>query len=90
MDPANRCSAITRPGGRVDVQAVIDAERQRAVLNAGIRPDPPLPMMIDMDDPAHVGASWLTPASPAGEGQEGAIAALCDTLIRRRVLSAAV
>ncbi len=43
-------------GLRRDVrQAVIDAERQTELLNAGgIRSRPAaLPMMIDMDDPAH-------------------------------------
>ncbi len=38
-------------------QAVIDAERQPELFSnaGGIRPDQPaLPMMIDMDDPAHL------------------------------------
>ncbi|KAA1248730.1 cytochrome P450 [Mycobacterium simiae] len=68
-------------------QAVIDAERQPELFSnaGGIRPDQPaMPMMIDMDDPAHLLRRKLVNAGftrKQVKGREESIAALCDTLI---------
>ncbi|EQM20673.1 cytochrome P450 [Mycobacterium tuberculosis GuangZ0019] len=68
-------------------QAVIDAERQPELFSnaGGIRPDQPaLPMMIDMDDPAHLLRRKLVNAGftrKRVKDKEASIAALCDTLI---------
>lgn len=68
-------------------QAVIDAERQPELFSnaGGIRPDQPaMPMMIDMDDPAHLLRRKLVNAGFTRKrvhDREESIAALCDTLI---------
>lgn len=68
-------------------QAVIDAERQPELFSnaGGIRPDQDaLPMMIDMDDPAHLLRRKLVNAGftrKRVKDKEESIAALCDTLI---------
>jgi len=67
--------------------AVIEAERQPELFSnaGGIRPDhPPLPMMIDMDDPAHLLRRKLVNAGftrKRVKDKEESIEALCDTLI---------
>lgn len=67
--------------------AIMDAERQpRLFSNAGgIRPDmPPLPMMIDLDDPEHMKRRKLVSAAFTKRrvlDQVGSIDALCDELI---------
>jgi cholest-4-en-3-one 26-monooxygenase len=73
--------------GAASYRAVLDAERDpKTFSNAGgIRPDsPPLPMMIEMDDPAHKKRRMLvyrgfTPKRVAES--EPKIKALCDELI---------
>src|SRR6201987_626695 len=68
-------------------QAVIDAERQPELFSnaGGIRPDQPaLPMMIDMDDPAHVLRRKLVNAGFTRKrvmDKQESIGALCDALI---------
>lgn len=68
-------------------QAVIDAERQPELFSnaGGIRPDQDaLPMMIDMDDPAHLLRRKLVNAGftrKRVKDKEHSIAQLCDTLI---------
>jgi len=68
-------------------QAVIDAERQPELFSnaGGIRPDqPPLPMMIDMDDPAHLLRRKLVNAGFTRKRlkvQDASIGELCDILI---------
>ncbi|MCV7079073.1 cytochrome P450 [Mycobacterium szulgai] len=68
-------------------QAVIDAERQPELFSnaGGIRPDQDaLPMMIDMDDPAHLLRRKLVNAGftrKRVKDKEASINALCDTLI---------
>ena len=68
-------------------QAVIDAERQPELFSnaGGIRPDQDAPpMMIAMDDPAHLLRRKLVNAGftrKRVKDREESIAALCDTLI---------
>jgi cytochrome P450 family 142 subfamily A polypeptide 1 len=68
-------------------QAVIDAERQPELFSnaGGIRPDQPaLPMMIDMDDPAHLLRRKLVNAGFTRKrlkDKTESIGALCDALI---------
>src|ERR1700756_4586757 len=68
-------------------QAVIDAERQPELFSnaGGIRPDQPAtPMMIDMDDPAHLLRRKLVNSGftrKRVKDLEGAIGSLCDALI---------
>jgi cytochrome P450 family 142 subfamily A polypeptide 1 len=68
-------------------QAVIEAERQPELFSnaGGIRPDhPAFPMMIDMDDPAHLLRRKLVNAGftrKRVKDNEASIEALCDTLI---------
>jgi cytochrome P450 family 142 subfamily A polypeptide 1 len=68
-------------------QAVIDAERQPELFSnaGGIRPDQPaMPMMIDMDDPAHLVRRKLVNAGFTRKrvrDKETSIGALCDALI---------
>jgi cholest-4-en-3-one 26-monooxygenase len=68
-------------------QAVIDAERQPELFSnaGGIRPDQPaMPMMIDMDDPAHALRRKLVNAGFTRKrlkDREPSISALCDVLI---------
>jgi cholest-4-en-3-one 26-monooxygenase len=67
--------------------AVIEAERNPEVFSnaGGIRPDnPALPMMIDMDDPAHLLRRKLVNAGFTRKrlkDQDATIGALCDWLI---------
>src|SRR6185312_8183430 len=69
--------------------AVIDAERNPELFSnaGGIRPDQDaLPMMIDMDDPAHLLRRKLVNAGFTRKRlkvQDGSIGALCDYLIDR-------
>jgi cytochrome P450 family 142 subfamily A polypeptide 1 len=68
-------------------QAVIEAERQPELFSnaGGIRPDQaPMPMMIDMDDPAHLLRRKLVNAGftrKRVKDKEESIGALCDVLI---------
>ena len=68
-------------------QAVIEAERNPELFSnaGGIRPDQgPLPMMIDMDDPAHLLRRKLVNAGFTRKrlkDSEAAIGTLCDMLI---------
>ena len=68
-------------------QAVIEAERQPELFSnaGGIRPDQPaMPMMIDMDDPAHLLRRKLVNAGftrKRVKDKEESISALCDALI---------
>ncbi|HZA12334.1 cytochrome P450 [Mycobacterium sp.] len=68
-------------------QAVIDAERQPELFSnaGGIRPDQPaMPMMIDMDDPAHLLRRKLVNAGftrKRVKDREASIGELCDALI---------
>jgi len=68
-------------------QAVIEAERQPELFSnaGGIRPDQPaMPMMIDMDDPAHLLRRKLVNAGftrKRVKDREESIGALCDALI---------
>lgn len=68
-------------------RAVIDAERHPELFSnaGGIRPStPPLPHMIDMDDPAHLLRRKLVNAGFTRKqvrDKTRSIAALCDTLI---------
>ena len=68
-------------------RAVIDAERHPELFSnaGGIRPStPPLPHMIDMDDPAHLLRRKLVNAGfirKQVKDKTRSIAALCDTLI---------
>jgi cholest-4-en-3-one 26-monooxygenase len=68
-------------------QAVIDAERQPELFSnaGGIRPDQPaMPMMIDMDDPAHLLRRKLVNAGftrKRVKDREESIGTLCDALI---------
>src|SRR5262249_49604571 len=68
-------------------QAVIDAERQPELFSnaGGIRPGvDALPMMMDMDDPAHLLRRKLVNAGftrKRVKDKEPSIEALCDTLI---------
>ncbi len=70
-------------------EAVIDAERNPELFSnaGGIRPDQPaLPMMIDMDDPAHLLRRKLVNAGFTRKRlkvQGDSIGALCDYLIDR-------
>ncbi|MEB4209532.1 cytochrome P450 [Mycobacterium sp. 94-17] len=67
--------------------AIMDAERQPALFSnaGGIRPDmPPLPMMIDLDDPEHFKRRKLVSAGFTKRrvlDQVGSIDELCDDLI---------
>ncbi len=67
--------------------AVIEAERNPELFSnaGGIRPDqPPLPMMIDMDDPAHLLRRKLVNAGFTRKrlkDSEASIGTLCDMLI---------
>ncbi|AGB25925.1 cytochrome P450 [Mycobacterium sp. JS623] len=67
--------------------AVIEAERKPELFSnaGGIRPDqPPLPMMIDMDDPAHLLRRKLVNAGFTRKRlkvQDESIGRLCDILI---------
>jgi cytochrome P450 family 142 subfamily A polypeptide 1 len=73
--------------GATTYQAVIEAERQPELFSnaGGIRPDnPPLPMMIDMDDPAHLLRRKLVNAGFTRKrvrDKEESIGGLCDALI---------
>ncbi|QUR69079.1 cytochrome P450 [Mycobacterium spongiae] len=73
--------------GATTYQAVIDAERQPELFSnaGGIRPDQPaMPMMIDMDDPAHLLRRKLVNAGftrKRVKDKEESIGQLCDTLI---------
>jgi cholest-4-en-3-one 26-monooxygenase len=73
--------------GASTYQAVIEAERQPELFSnaGGIRPDnPAMPMMIDMDDPAHLLRRKLVNAGFTRKrvrDKEESIAALCDALI---------
>jgi cholest-4-en-3-one 26-monooxygenase len=68
-------------------QAVIEAERNPELFSnaGGIRPDQPaMPMMIDMDDPAHLLRRKLVNAGftrKRVKDREASIGALCDMLI---------
>ena len=68
-------------------QAVIDAERQPELFSnaGGIRPDQPaMPMMIDMDDPAHLLRRKLVNAGftrKRVKDRQESIGELCDALI---------
>jgi cholest-4-en-3-one 26-monooxygenase len=68
-------------------QAVIDVERQPHLFSnaGGIRPDQPaMPMMIDMDDPAHLLRRKLVNAGFTRKrvrDRQPSIEALCDALI---------
>jgi cholest-4-en-3-one 26-monooxygenase len=68
-------------------EAVIEAERQPELFSnaGGIRPDQPaMPMMIDMDDPAHLLRRKLVNAGftrKRVKDREESIGALCDALI---------
>jgi len=68
-------------------QAVIDAERKPELFSnaGGIRPDQPaMPMMIEMDDPAHLLRRKLVNAGftrKRVKDREESIGTLCDTLI---------
>src|SRR3954449_5938 len=68
-------------------QAVIDAERNPELFSnaGGIRPDQPgMPMMIDMDDPAHLLRRKLVNAGFTRKqvmDKVDSIGALCDALI---------
>jgi cytochrome P450 family 142 subfamily A polypeptide 1 len=68
-------------------QAVIDAERDPELFSnaGGIRPDQPgMPMMIDMDDPAHLLRRKLVNAGftrKRVKDREASIGTLCDVLI---------
>src|SRR5919109_2667520 len=68
-------------------QAVIDAERNPELFSnaGGIRPDQPgMPMMIDMDDPAHLLRRKLVNAGftrKRVKDREASIGTLCDMLI---------
>jgi cholest-4-en-3-one 26-monooxygenase len=68
-------------------RAVIDAERNPALFSnrGGIRPDhPPMPYMIDMDDPEHLLRRKLVNAGFTRkrlQDRESSIIRLCDTLI---------
>jgi cholest-4-en-3-one 26-monooxygenase len=70
-------------------EAVIDAERNPELFSnaGGIRPDQPaLPMMIDMDDPAHLLRRKLVTAGFTRKRlkvQGDSISSLCDYLIDR-------
>src|SRR5215472_8892798 len=70
-------------------EAVIDAERNPELFSnaGGIRPDQPaLPMMIDMDDPAHLLRRKLVNAGFTRKRlkvQGDSISSLCDYLIDR-------
>nr|WP_231986280.1 cytochrome P450 [Mycobacterium sp. E2479] len=67
--------------------AIMDAERQPDLFSnaGGIRPDmPPLPMMIDLDDPEHMKRRKLVSAGFTKRrvlDQVGSIDTLCDELI---------
>lgn len=74
--------------GVATYQAVLDAERQPELFSnsGGIRPDQDMapPMMIAMDDPAHLLRRKLVNAGftrKRVKDREPAIGALCDTLI---------
>ena len=68
-------------------RALVDAERQPEIFcnSGGIRPDfPPLPFMIDMDDPAHLLRRKLVNSAFTRKRvteKLGSITDLCDTLI---------
>ena len=68
-------------------EAVIEAERNPELFSnaGGIRPDqPPMPMMIDMDDPAHLLRRKLVNAGFTRKrvrDKEESIDAICDALI---------
>ena len=73
--------------GAATFAAVIEAERQPELFSnaEGIRPDqPPMPMMIDMDDPGHLLRRKLVNAGFTRKrvrDKEESIGELCDTLI---------
>ncbi|WP_421843895.1 cytochrome P450 [Mycobacterium sp.] len=73
--------------GATSYQAVIDAERRPELFSnaGGIRPDQPaMPMMIDMDDPAHLLRRKLVNAGftrKRVKDKEKSLGELCDTLI---------
>ncbi|OBH49251.1 cytochrome P450 [Mycobacterium sp. E2479] len=67
--------------------AILDAQRQPALFSSagGMRPDyPPMPFMIDMDDPEHLRRRKLVNEGFTRKGVHArlpSIAKLCDTLI---------
>ena len=74
--------------GAATYRAVIEAERQPELFSnaAGIRPDyvPPVPQMIDMDDPGHLRRRKLVNAGFTRKRVQGlslSIGQLCDALI---------
>jgi len=73
--------------GATTYEAVIEAERRPGLFSnaGGIRPDQPaMPMMIDMDDPAHLLRRKLVNAGFTRKrvrDKEESIGALCDALI---------
>lgn len=73
--------------GAATYQGVIEAERQPELFSnaGGIRPDQPaMPMMIDMDDPAHLLRRKLVNAGFTRKrvrDKEESIGAMCDALI---------
>ena len=88
---AGQRAGLPRPqrlGRRGDaIRRCIDAERNPELFSnaGGIRPDQPaLPMMIDMDDPAHLLRRKLVNAGftrKRVKDKEPSIGTLCDTLI---------
>ncbi|OBI98423.1 cytochrome [Mycobacterium sp. 1465703.0] len=68
-------------------QSIVDAERNPAVFSnaGGVRPEhPPMPYMIDLDDPAHLLRRRLVSAGFTRKGVRNkapSIARLCDSLI---------
>lgn len=74
--------------GIATYKALIEAERRPELFSSagGIRPDyvPPVPMMIDMDDPAHLRRRKLVNAGFSRKRVQNlaaSIESLCDTLI---------
>ncbi|WP_166902881.1 cytochrome P450 [Mycobacterium sp. DL440] len=74
--------------GIATYRALIEAERRPELFSSagGIRPDyvPPVPMMIDMDDPGHLRRRKLVNAGFSRKRVQGlaqSIEALCDALI---------
>lgn len=76
--------------GAATYRAVIEAERRPDIFSnaGGIRPDhvPPVPMMIDLDDPSHLRRRKLVNTGFSRKRVQnltGSIEALCDGLIDR-------